>query len=309
VPRFVTKKLFPNVVESVTVLYYMAIVIPFSAERNRIRGVLRRLINGSDSKLIDQETSDQLTKVYGNLCGFTNGTFRDSLRDQPIVTLLELLLCPEAGVIALAPDFAPIINLVAVETFAILGGAAVSNIGNSIINGNLGISPGASATGFPPGIVNGVIHNNDASSIAAQVAAFAFYLEAIAFEGGTPVTGDIGGQTLTSGIYTASSDLSITSANLTLSGSALDVFLFQVPGNLSLAANRNITVTGGATARNIYWLVGGTVTIGDFAGFNGTVLGIGDQSLGISATVQGRLISHLGAVSLNNNVVSVPLAP
>lgn len=287
----------------------MALTIPFADERTRLRNILLRLRAGSDSKLIDQETSDQLTRVYGNLCGFNNGSFRDAIRDEPIPTLIQLLLCPEAGVIALAPDFAPIIVLAAVESFAVISGADVINSGNTIVNGNLGSSPGVSITGFPPGIVNGVIHNNDATSLAAQVAAFAFYLEAIAFPGGTPVTGDIGGQTLTSGIYTATTDLEITSANLTLNGGPFDVFLFQVPGDLSIAAGKNITVTGGATARNVYWVVGGEFGAGTGSAFNGTVLGIGNQLLNSGATLQGRLISHLGTITLNNNVVSVPLAP
>jgi len=292
----------------------MALSIPFASERARLREVIHRLRSGSAGSpaAIDQFTSDELSKIYKSLCGFRcgcPGTFADGLKDQPIVTLLSLLLCPEAGVIALAPDFAPIIVLAAVESFAVISGADVNNTGNTIVNGNLGSSPGVSITGFPPGIVNGVIHNNDATSLAAQVAAFAFYLEAIAFPGGTPVTGDIGGQTLTSGIYTATTDLDVTSADLTLSGGPFDVFLFQVPGNLSVAAGKNITVTGGATARNVYWLVGGTVDIGAGAGFNGTILGIGDQTLGAAATLQGRLISHLGTITLNDNVVSVPLAP
>ena len=308
VPRSITKKLFPNVVESVTVIELMAIVIPFSTERSRIRGVLRRLINGSDSKLIDQETSDQLTKVYGNLCGFTNGTFRDSLRDQPIVTLLELLLCPEAGLIALASDVTPPIVLEAISSFAVLGSAGVANTGTSIINGNLGISPGT-LTGFPPGVVNGTIHNNDISAITAHVAAFAFYLLSLTFTGGTPIAADISGQTLTAGFYTATSDLSITSADLTLSGNPFDLFLFRVPGNLNLAAGKDIVVSGGATADNVVWVVGGDVTIGVDSGANGTFLGIGDQTLDEHATLDGRLISHSGVITLFDNVVIVPPAP
>jgi len=114
--------------------------------------------------------------------------------------------------------------------------------------------------------------------------------------------GDISGKTLTAGVYKWSTDVLINS-DVTLSGGANDVWIFQIAGKITQASATNITLTGGAQAKNIFWQAADTVSIGTTAHFEGTVLAMTNIELKTGATVNGRLLAQT-AVTLQANTVT-----
>src|SRR5579862_6142080 len=98
------------------------------------------------------------------------------------------------------------------DSFAVLAGSTVTNTGPSTINGDLGVSPGTAVTGFPPGTVNGSIHAADAVAAQAQSDLTTAYNDAASRKPAVSVSGDLGGLTLTPGVYKASSSIGLTGA-------------------------------------------------------------------------------------------------
>jgi len=113
---------------------------------------------------------------------------------------------------------------------------------------------------------------------------------------------DIGGQILVPGVYKYTTALSITT-HVTLSGSATDVWIFQIAGTFTQAADMNVLLTGGALPENIFWQVAGAVTLGAGAHFEGTILGMTGVSLGAGATLNGRIYAQT-AVALGGNIIN-----
>jgi len=147
-----------------------------------------------------------------------------------------------------AASQAPVV-LGAAGNFAVLAGSTVTNTGASRVIGDVGVSPGTAVTGFPPGTVTGTIHAGDPA--AAQ--AIADLTTAIGDAAGrtvAPVTvaGNIGGQTLTPGLYKSTSSLAISSGDLTLNaqGDANAVFIFQIASTLTTTPGRQVILAGGA---------------------------------------------------------------
>lgn len=223
----------------------------------------------------------------------------------------------------LGPDT---LDLKLVKNFGIIAGTGVSNnAGFSVINDmNVGISPGArsSITGFPPAtVVNGAIY---ASDDVAPPGIAAFLTQAkqdltdayLVAEGATapaPVTvsGDQGGLTLAPGIYKSTSTLLIQNGDLTLDaqGDVNAVWIFQIASAFTTVggAGGNIILTGGAQAKNIYWQVGSSATIGGYTSFKGTILALTSITMGGYATATGRMLARNGAVVLTStNIIYKP---
>ncbi len=226
-----------------------------------------------------------------------------------------------AAAIVLGPALAP---------FAILAGATVSNVGNTLvtyapgaltggINDDLiGVWPGSSVTGFyPPGTdtdgTNAIyaVGYNPTTAVpqAAQGALTTAFNAAAGKPGATTVAGDIGGRTLTAGVYKSTSSLLIQSGNLTLNGGGnpQSVFIFQIASSLTTvldgAAGGNVILTNGASPCNIYWQVGSSATLGG-ATFYGNVLAY--SSITINATTfTGRALA--GGSALGDGAVSIPV--
>jgi len=191
--------------------------------------------------------------------------------------------------------------------FAVLGSSTVTNTGSTGITGNLGLSPGTSITGFPPGAVNGVTHISDSSAAQAQndAATAKNALTSDACTTNEPTVADIGGQTLSPGVYCFPSSAGIT-GTLTLSGSG--VYIFKIGSTLVTAAsNSDIVLTNGATANNVFWAVGSSATLGTYSGFKGTIIATASITATTGATVNGRLIAQTGAVTLDTNNITVPV--
>jgi hypothetical protein len=195
-------------------------------------------------------------------------------------------------------------------SFGALGGSDVTNMGPSIITGDVGVWSGSSITGFPPGTITGAFHLGDAEAQTAQGDLTTAYNFAAAAPGGAILPADIGGETLAPGVYKTTSaqpSLGIT-GNLTLSGNG--VYIFQIVSKLTTAAgNSDVILSGGATAQDVFWQVGSSATLGTTTTFAGTIMAQASVSLDTGATLNGRALARTGGVTLLSNPVNVPPCP
>src|SRR5579872_4969932 len=192
--------------------------------------------------------------------------------------------------------------------FGVLAGSTVTSGGATVVNGDLGLWPGSSITGFPPGKVVGTKHITDPTAKAAQGDLTTAFNDA-AGRTTAPVTvaGNIGGQTLPPGLYKSTSSLMISSGDLTLDGQGNPnaVFIFQITSTLITTSGRQVILIGGAQAANVFWQVGASATIGTTSGMKGTIMAHDSISFDTGATLQGRALAQIGQVSLLGNAVTV----
>jgi hypothetical protein len=189
----------------------------------------------------------------------------------------------------------------------------VSNVGPTIVTGgDVGIWPAASITGFPPGTLTGVTHAGDVTAMLAQADLTTAYNNFAATAGGAVLPADIGGLTLAPGVYKTTSaqpSLGIT-GNLSLSGGASGVWIFQIVSSLTTAAgNSQVLMSGGGLSKNVFWVVGSSATLGTNTTFAGNILAQASITLTTGATLNGRALARTGAVTLDSNPVNVPTCP
>jgi hypothetical protein len=197
------------------------------------------------------------------------------------------------------------VNLRSAADFAILAGSTVTNTGSTTsIHGDVGLYPGSAVTGLPSAQVTGTIHNNDSTAAQAQLDLTTAYNDA-AGRTLNPISksGNLGGQTLTPGLYKSTSGLEISSGDLTLSGSADDVWIFQIASTLTTTEGRHVILTGGAQASNVFWQVGTSATLGTNSTFKGTIMADQSITLVTGATLDGRALARIGAVTMESNTV------
>jgi hypothetical protein len=193
------------------------------------------------------------------------------------------------------------------QSYVVLGMSAVTNTGATAITGDLGVgSPGISPTGFPPGTITGTTHSGDVSSAQAQTDLTPAYNALAAKTCGTSLTGqDLGGKTLTQGVYCFTSSAQLTGA-LTLNGNASSVFIFKIASALNTASSSSVVMTGGSLARNVYWQVGSSATLGLGTAFKGNIIALTSISLGTGASLVGRALAQNGAVTMDGNAITMP---
>ncbi len=199
------------------------------------------------------------------------------------------------------------VSLASAASFAVLAGSTVTNTGATAVTGDLGVSPGTAVTGFPPGTVVGTVHAGDAVAAQAELDSTTAYNDAA---GRTlcpiAVAGNLGGLTLTPGLYKSTSSLAISSGDLTLDAQAdaSAAFIFQIASTLTTTTGRQVILAGGAQPSNIFWQVGTSATLGTASIFSGTILADQSISLNTGATLHGRALAHNGAVTLDTSNVT-----
>ena len=201
----------------------------------------------------------------------------------------------------------PAVLLGTADSFAVLGGSTITNTGDSVINGDLGLHPGTSVTGFPPGTVNGETHVNDAVAEQAKTDLTTAYKDAAGRPFSATLPPDAGGRTLTTGVYRTGSVPSLgLTGNLTLDaqGDPNAVFIFQIESTLTTATDSSVSLINGAQACNVYWQVGSSATLGTRTAFKGNILALTSISVNNGVTVDGRLLARNGAVTLINDTVT-----
>ena len=214
----------------------------------------------------------------------------------------------------LAPAEAPAagpapIDLRSAAPFTILATSTTTTTGGGIINGDVGLSP-AGSQGIPPGQINGTIYNGGPIAAQAQLDLTSAIIAASPAQlpGGINVGAELGGQTLVAGVYASPSGAyGITSVDLTLHGGPNDVWVFQMASTLTVGVGRQVILTGGAQARNVFWQVGSSATLGTSSVFVGTVMAYASITMNASATLNGRAMAQIGAVTYNGSGGNLPL--
>ena len=195
--------------------------------------------------------------------------------------------------------------------FEVLGASTITNTGPTIISGgDLGLSPGSSVTGFPPGTLTppAVMHLTDPVAAQAQLDLSIAYNYIAGLTGSALLPGDMSGLTLTPGLYKTSSTVMLSGGNVTLDaqGNANAIFIFQIGSTLTTVANTQVVLAGGAQAKNIFWQVGSSATLGTNSIFKGNILALVSVTITTGVNLEGRALAQNGAVTLDSNTITAP---
>jgi hypothetical protein len=195
------------------------------------------------------------------------------------------------------------------QTYGILAGTAVTCVTGGTINAAVGISPGNTITGFGPCVITGATHLGDAAAATAQNDLTTAYNALAGLACGTTVTpADLGGRTLAPGVYCAASSMAVTgTVTLDGQGNANALFVFQMGSTLTTGTTANIALINGAQAKNVFWQVGSSATLGTGTTFRGNILALTSITLVTNATMLGRALARNADVSLGtNNTITLP---
>jgi len=239
--------------------------------------------------------------------------------------LIFALTVPAVAVSQSTP--APV-NLGTAGNFVILAKTGISTTGVTAITGDIGVSPTAavSITGFglimdPSGtfstssLITGKVYAADytaptptkmTTAIGDMQTAYTNAAGRVSPDYTELYTGDLTGKILTHGLYKWSTGVSVAAGGTTISGSATDVWIFQIAGNLTVANGAIVTLSGGALASNIFWQVAGQVNLGTTAQMKGVILCQTLIAMNTGATLDGRALAQT-AVTLQANTVVRPM--
>jgi hypothetical protein len=180
-------------------------------------------------------------------------------------------------------------------------------VGATVVTGDLGVSPGTAVTGFPPGlVVNGTIHSADFSAGAAQGALTAAFTDLGTQACTQDLTGqDLGGMTLTPGVYCFTSSAQLTGIlTLNAQGNPAAVFIFKMGSTITTASNSAVLMINGGNPCNVFWRVGSSATLGSGTAFAGNIMAEASITFISGAGVIGRALARSGAVTLGDSNVN-----
>lgn len=217
----------------------------------------------------------------------------------PILGLTALLYAPSPALAQayLGDDLRP---------FAVLAGSAVTCTGTSTVDGDVGVSPDSSITGFPPCTATGTLHTGDATAGAGQVDLTTAFNTLTSEPCGLDLTGtDLGGLTLLPGTYCFSSSAQLT-GTLTLDGQGNpdSVWVFQIGSTLTTASGSSVEFINSGNPCGAQWRVGSSATLGTGTSFAGNILAQAAITLNTGADLIGRALARDEAVTLDSNDIS-----
>ncbi len=211
------------------------------------------------------------------------------------------------GQVALAAGPATV-NLGTAANFSVLAGTTVTNTGATVINGDLGLSPGSSVTGFTPGKVTGTQYISTSTAVQAKADLVTAYNDAAGRTPAFTVPTELGGTTKTAGVYDSLSGTFEITGTLTLDGKGdpNSVFIFKTASTLVTAVNSKVVLVNGAQANNVFWQVGSSATLQTYSTFKGTILALTSITVTTGVKVDGRVLARNGAVTLDTDTITVP---
>jgi hypothetical protein len=194
-------------------------------------------------------------------------------------------------------------DLASAASYSLLAGVAVANTGTTTISGDLGVSPGSSVTGFPPGIVSGDVHAGDAAAATGRTDVETLYTDLDSRTPRSSFSGDLNGRTFHDGVFHTSAALALTgTVTLDAEGDPNAVFVFQVDAAMNTAAGSSVALVNGALASHVFWQVQGAVGTGATTSMAGTIVTAGGVTLGAGTQLIGRALSY-GTVTLASSTV------
>jgi len=215
------------------------------------------------------------------------------------------IVCPTISTTTTTTTFIVCNTLGRASNFDVLAHVNITSTGSTIIDRDLGLYPGTSVIGFPPGIVNGVQHITDTTASNAKDDATAAFI----YLGTLPPTGsvlaDIGGTTITPGIYSTSSSLTITGiVTLDGGGDPDAIFVFQIPTTFLPTSSAIVSLINNAQPCNVYWVTGSSATLATGAVVVGNIIAEISVTCDTGAILTGKVFALTGSVTLDTNVIT-----
>jgi hypothetical protein len=201
--------------------------------------------------------------------------------------------------------------LVALGTAApngIMAGTAVTCISGGTINADVSVSPGNTISGFGPCVITGVRHLGDAVALQGQIDLTTAYntLAGLPCPAANAIVGDLGGTTKAAGVYCTAIGIGVTGV-LTLDGGGDPNANFVFQAGTSLVTAGNVVLINGAQAKNVYWQVGSSATLGTASQWQGNILTLTSITMVTGANLNGRALARNGAVTLGTgNTITLP---
>lgn len=224
------------------------------------------------------------------------------VKSRGLLLVVSLLLAPLLVFRASANS----VNLGTAGNYSALAGSTVTNTGSSVLSGDLGLSPGTSVIGFPPGSVKGTINIANGPAGQAQSDLTTAYNTAMGLSPTHALTGqNLGGMTLTPGVYFFANSAQLT-GTLTLNnlGNPNALFVFQIGSTLTTASSSSVIFKNSLTDSNVFWQVGSSATLGTTTSFQGNILALTSITLNTGAKIGcGSALALNGAVTLDTNVI------
>ena len=223
-----------------------------------------------------------------------------------LASATTVLMCL-AGAPAARAAVAPV-SLGTAANYGVLAASTVTNTGPTTINGDLGLSPGTAITGFPPGQVDGTINAANGAALQAQNDLTAAYNAAAASPVTATIPVELGGTTVTPGVYASPAGTFGITGTLTLDaqGDPNAVFIFKAASTLITASASNVVLVNGAQAANVFWVVGSSATLGTYSIIQGNIMAQASITVTTGAIVDGRALARTAAVTLDSDTITVP---
>ncbi|MBK5253856.1 MAG: DUF3494 domain-containing protein, partial [Peptostreptococcaceae bacterium] len=230
------------------------------------------------------------------------------MKSVSLLVLLLLVIVMATPTISMAAQ--PTVNLGTTSSFAVLAGTEITNTGTTTINGDaggdVGLYAGTAFTGQSSAVIGGTVHLTDAVAGKAKEDLVTAYNDAA---GRTPVTiipTELGGTTLTPGVYASKDGTFQITGTLTLDaqGDPDGVFVFKTESTLVTAVGSNVLLIGDARYCRTFWQVGSSAVLEVGSNFVGHIFAMQSITAKTNATIQGQLLARNGAVTLDTNTIT-----